>query len=115
MKFYTPEDDECLSIDMVDKVVSDLVHEILPSSLLDSSLLEPIVNYQQENDTNLWEEKDDDSDNLDKSVPPSDHDNWEPIKPTLFATNTFETKEQPPKLKELPSHLEYALTIIKNS
>ncbi|GKA81122.1 hypothetical protein Tco_0787814 [Tanacetum coccineum] len=35
MKFSTPEDDECLSIDMVDKVVSNLVHEILPSSPLD--------------------------------------------------------------------------------
>ncbi|GJW36780.1 hypothetical protein Tco_0059700 [Tanacetum coccineum] len=108
MKFSTPEDDECLSVDMVDKVVSDLIHEILPSSLLDSFLFEPIVNYQQKNDTNLWEEKDDDSDYLDKSVPPSDHDNWEPIRPTLFATNTFETEKQPPKLKELPSHLEYA-------
>ncbi|GJV30212.1 DNA-directed DNA polymerase [Tanacetum coccineum] len=108
MKFSTPEDDECLSVDMVDKVVSDLVHEILPSILLDSFLFEPIVNYQQKSDTNLWEEEDDDSDDLDKSVPPSDHDNWEPIRPTLFATNTFETKKQPPKLKELPSHLEYA-------
>ncbi|GJT62553.1 DNA-directed DNA polymerase [Tanacetum coccineum] len=80
MKFSTPEDDECLSVDMVDKVVSDLVHEILPSSLLDSFLFEPIVNYQK-NDTNLWEEKDDDSDDLDKSHP---------------------------KLKDLPSHQEFA-------
>nr|GEV48622.1 hypothetical protein [Tanacetum cinerariifolium] len=51
---------------------------------------------------------DDDSDDLDKSVPPSDHDNWEPIRPPLFTTNTFETEKQPPKLKELPSYLEYA-------
>ncbi|GKC20850.1 putative nucleotidyltransferase, ribonuclease H [Tanacetum coccineum] len=108
MKFSTPEDDECLSVDMVDKVVSDLVHEILLSSLLNSFLFEPIVNYQKENDTNLWEEEDDDPDDLDKSVPPSYHDNWEPIRPTLFATNTFETEKQPPKLKELPSRLEYA-------
>ncbi|GJY65400.1 homeodomain-like protein [Tanacetum coccineum] len=36
MKFSTLEDDECLSIDMVDKVVSEHVHEILPSSPLDS-------------------------------------------------------------------------------
>ncbi|GJW98912.1 reverse transcriptase domain-containing protein [Tanacetum coccineum] len=78
MKFSTPEDDECLSVDMVDKVVSDL------------------------------EEEDEDSDDLDKSVPPSDHDNWDPTRPTLFATNTFKTKKQPPKVKELPSHLEYA-------
>ncbi|GJV44287.1 putative nucleotidyltransferase, ribonuclease H [Tanacetum coccineum] len=75
IKFSKPEDDECPSVDMDDKVVSDL---------------------------------DDNSDNLDKSVSPSDHDNWEPIRPTLFATNTFENEKQPPKLKELPSHLEYA-------
>ncbi|GKB59415.1 reverse transcriptase domain-containing protein [Tanacetum coccineum] len=49
MKFSTPEDDECLSVDLIDNVVSDLVKEIHPS-----------------------------------------------------------TEKQPPKLKELPSHLEYA-------
>ncbi|GJW17531.1 DNA-directed DNA polymerase [Tanacetum coccineum] len=49
MKFSTPEDDECLSVDLIDNVVSDLVKEIHPS-----------------------------------------------------------TEKQPPKLKELPSYLEYA-------
>ncbi|GKA35212.1 hypothetical protein Tco_0721703 [Tanacetum coccineum] len=41
----------------------------------------------------------------------SDQDDWEPndfIKPTLFAASTREAKAQIPKLKELPSHLEYA-------
>nr|GEV42594.1 hypothetical protein [Tanacetum cinerariifolium] len=75
MKFSTPEDDECLSIDMVDKVVSDLVYEILPSSPLDSFLFEPIMNYQQKSNTNLWEEEDDELDDLDKSGHPSNHDN----------------------------------------
>ncbi|GJU36860.1 putative reverse transcriptase domain-containing protein [Tanacetum coccineum] len=108
MKFSTPKDEECLSIDMVDKVVLDLVHEILPSSPLDSFLFEPIMNYQQKSNTNLWEEEDDDSDDLDKLRPPSDHDTWEPIRPTLFTTNTIEAEKKPPKLKELLSHLEYA-------
>ncbi|GJZ96221.1 putative nucleotidyltransferase, ribonuclease H [Tanacetum coccineum] len=108
MKFSTLEDDECLSIDMVDKVVSDLVNEILPLSPFDSFLFEPIMNYQQKSNTNLWEEEDDDSEDLDKSGPPSDHDNWEPIRPTLFTTNTIEAEKQPPKLKKLLSHLEYA-------
>nr|GEU89620.1 reverse transcriptase domain-containing protein [Tanacetum cinerariifolium] len=45
MKFSTPEDDECLSIDLIDNVVSELVKEILPSSILDSFLFEPILNF----------------------------------------------------------------------
>ncbi|GJY93679.1 putative nucleotidyltransferase, ribonuclease H [Tanacetum coccineum] len=32
----------------------------------------------------------------------------EPVRPTLFATNTIKAEKQPAKLKELPSHLEYA-------
>ncbi|GJS89762.1 hypothetical protein Tco_0772398 [Tanacetum coccineum] len=62
MKFSTPEDNTCLSIDMVDIAVLD-------------------------------------------------HDDWEPknlIKPTLVAASTSEAEAQLPKLKELPSHLEYA-------
>ncbi|GKB03781.1 reverse transcriptase domain-containing protein [Tanacetum coccineum] len=47
MKFSTPEDDECLFVDLIDNVVSDLVKEILPSSTLDSFLFEPILNFQQ--------------------------------------------------------------------
>ncbi|GJT12427.1 BYPASS-related protein [Tanacetum coccineum] len=47
LKFSTPEDDECLSFDLIDNEVSDLVKEILPSSTLDSFLFEPILNFQQ--------------------------------------------------------------------
>ncbi|GJV54152.1 putative nucleotidyltransferase, ribonuclease H [Tanacetum coccineum] len=83
MKFSTPEDDECLSVDRTDNVVSDLVKEILPP-------------------------KEDDSEELDKSGLPSYLDNWEPVRPTLFSTNLIEAEKQPLKLKELPSHLEYA-------
>ncbi|GKC72970.1 hypothetical protein Tco_1118853, partial [Tanacetum coccineum] len=72
MKFFTPEDEECVSVDLIDNVVSDVVKEIIPSRL------------------------------------PSNHDNWELIKPTLFSINTIEAEKKPPKLKELPSHLEYA-------
>ncbi|GJV38108.1 reverse transcriptase domain-containing protein [Tanacetum coccineum] len=59
MKFSTPEDDICLSIDMVDEAVLD--HK------------------------------------------PNDF-----IRPTLFAASTSEAEAQLPKLKELPSHLEYS-------
>ncbi|GJX66021.1 hypothetical protein Tco_0300364 [Tanacetum coccineum] len=73
MKFCTPEDDECLSVDLIDNVVSDLVKEILHSSTLDSFLFEPILNIQQ-NSTN-WEEEDNNSEDLDEAGLPSDHDN----------------------------------------
>ncbi|GKC89169.1 hypothetical protein Tco_1149818 [Tanacetum coccineum] len=54
------------------------------------------------------EEEDNNSEDLDEAGLPSDHDNWEPIRPTLFSTNMIEAEKQPSKLKELPSHLEYA-------
>ncbi|GJV59398.1 putative nucleotidyltransferase, ribonuclease H [Tanacetum coccineum] len=108
MKFSTTEDDECLTVDLIDNVVSDLVKEILPPSTLDSFLFQPIINYQQEINSNLWEEEEDDSKDLDKSGLPSYPDNWEPIRPTLFSTNSIEAEKQPPKLKEILSHIEYA-------
>nr|GEU88867.1 hypothetical protein [Tanacetum cinerariifolium] len=67
MKFSTPEDDKCLSVDLINNVVSDIVKEILPPSTLDSFLFEPIINYQQKINSNLWEEEEDDSKDLDKS------------------------------------------------
>ncbi|GJZ48388.1 reverse transcriptase domain-containing protein [Tanacetum coccineum] len=109
MKFSTTEDDECLFVDLIDNVVSNVFKEILPPSTLDSFLLEPIINYQQEIISNLWEEEEDDSEDLDKSGLSSYPNNWEPIRPTLFSTNSIKAKKQPPKLKELPPHLEYAL------
>ncbi|GKE17353.1 DNA-directed DNA polymerase, partial [Tanacetum coccineum] len=90
MKFSTPEDDECLSIDLIDNVVSDLVKEILPLSTLDSFLFEPIINYQQKINSNLWEEEEYDSEDLDKSKLQSYPNNSEPIRPTLFSTNSIE-------------------------
>ncbi|GJY50133.1 DNA-directed DNA polymerase [Tanacetum coccineum] len=43
MKVSTPEDDTCLSIDMVDVTVLDNVQEILPSDPLDSFLFELVL------------------------------------------------------------------------
>ncbi|GKA23453.1 DNA-directed DNA polymerase [Tanacetum coccineum] len=88
-----------------------MIDEILPSSPLDSFLFEPIMNYQQKININLWEENDDDLDDLNKSGSSSDHKNWEPndsIRPTLFAASISEADTQFPKLKEISSHLEYA-------
>ncbi|GJV92674.1 putative reverse transcriptase domain-containing protein [Tanacetum coccineum] len=111
MKFSTPEDDICLSIDMVDEAVLDHVQEILYSNPLDSFLFKPVINYQQRNTTNLWVDEDDDLDDSNESGSSSDHDDWKPndfIRPTLFATSISEAEAQLPKLKELLSHLEYS-------
>ncbi|GJX72822.1 hypothetical protein Tco_0311417 [Tanacetum coccineum] len=111
MKFSTHGDDNLLSEDMIDKVVIDLVQEILPSNHLDSFLFEPILNHQQINNTNLWENNKDETEDLHKFGPFSDHNNLdsnEITRPTLFTTNTRDAEKQPLKLKELPSHLEYA-------
>ncbi|GJZ70661.1 reverse transcriptase domain-containing protein [Tanacetum coccineum] len=96
---------------LLSEAVQDHVQEILHSSPLDSLLFKPIINYQQSSNTNLWEEEDDDLDDLNKSGSSFDHNNWDPnefIRPTLFSSNTSEAKTQLPKLKKLPSHLEYA-------
>ncbi|GJT87990.1 hypothetical protein Tco_1069707 [Tanacetum coccineum] len=53
----------------------------------------------------------DETEDLYKSGPFSDHDNLdsnEITRPTLFTTNTRDAEKQPLKLKELPLHLEYA-------
>nr|GFA24028.1 hypothetical protein [Tanacetum cinerariifolium] len=47
MKFSSPKDDTCLSIDMVDLTILDHVQEILPSDPLDSFLFKPVINYQE--------------------------------------------------------------------
>ncbi|GKG44149.1 hypothetical protein Tco_0483242, partial [Tanacetum coccineum] len=72
---------------------SNVFKEILPPSTLDSFLLEPIINYQQEIISNLWEEEEDDSEDLDKSGLSSYPNNWEPIRPTLFSTNLIEAEK----------------------
>ncbi|GJV17243.1 putative nucleotidyltransferase, ribonuclease H [Tanacetum coccineum] len=77
MNFFTPEDDICLSIDMVDESVLDHGDE------------------------------DDDLDDSNESGLSFDHEPND-FRPTLFAANTSEVGAQLPKLKELPSHLEYA-------
>nr|GEU55915.1 hypothetical protein [Tanacetum cinerariifolium] len=62
MKLSSPEDDNCLSIDMNDPTIPGHVQEILPSSPLDSFLFEPINNYQEGKIINLWEDDNDEAD-----------------------------------------------------
>ncbi|GJR07779.1 putative nucleotidyltransferase, ribonuclease H [Tanacetum coccineum] len=82
MKFSMPEDDTCLSINMVDAAVLD---------------------HGDKND-----EIEHNLDELNKSGLSFDQDGWEPndfIKPILFTASTCKAEAQLPKLKELPSHL----------
>ncbi|GJX69614.1 putative nucleotidyltransferase, ribonuclease H [Tanacetum coccineum] len=62
MKFASPKDDTCLSIDMVDLTILDHAQEIFPSDPLDSFLFEPIINYQKDKIINLWEDDNDEAD-----------------------------------------------------
>ncbi|GJT21826.1 reverse transcriptase domain-containing protein [Tanacetum coccineum] len=62
MKFASPKDDTCLSIDMVDLTILDHAREILLSGPLYSFLFEPIINYQQGKIIDLWEDGDDEAD-----------------------------------------------------
>ncbi|GJY11053.1 hypothetical protein Tco_0379238 [Tanacetum coccineum] len=121
MKFSSSCDDICNSFDMVDLTIHNHVQETLPKDQLDSFLFEPIKYCQPRKDINLWE---DDSEvamdeeklhnSLDSPTRPGlflDLDDFEPDNlknPTLFSASTTDMEKQIPKLKELPSHLEYS-------
>ncbi|GJW53729.1 reverse transcriptase domain-containing protein [Tanacetum coccineum] len=107
MKFSSPKDDTCLSIDMVDLTILDHAQEILPSDPLDSFLFKPIINYQEGKIINLWEDDNDEADQYADSVLFSNQNDEEPTsKPTLFTANKKEHEKQILKLKELPFNLD---------
>nr|GEZ36152.1 hypothetical protein [Tanacetum cinerariifolium] len=80
MRFPPSDDDTCHSADIIDLSILNHVQEILPS--------EPDLINQISGD-----------------LEPESEDY---TKPTLFAENMFEGEKSTPKLKDLPSHLEYA-------
>ncbi|GJW14832.1 DNA-directed DNA polymerase [Tanacetum coccineum] len=102
MKFSSPEDGTCLSIDMVKLTILDHAHEILPLDTLDSFLFEPIINYQEGKIINLWE---DDNDEADSQLFSNQNNEGPTGTPTLFTANTKEPKKQISKLKEFPSKM----------
>ncbi|GJR58092.1 reverse transcriptase domain-containing protein [Tanacetum coccineum] len=84
MKFSTSVDDTCHSFSLIDLTIHDHVQETLPKDQLNSFLIKPIEGYQPSNNEtgsiNLWDEE----------------------------RESMKTEEKfIPKLKELPSHLEY--------
>ncbi|GJT82224.1 putative nucleotidyltransferase, ribonuclease H [Tanacetum coccineum] len=70
-----------------------IIDETHPKDQLDSFLFEPIKDFQPKKDINLWE--------YDSEI--VDFENS-----TLFAPSTVDMEKPIPKLKEFPSHLEYA-------
>ncbi|GJR42724.1 reverse transcriptase domain-containing protein [Tanacetum coccineum] len=78
MRFAPSDEDTCHSADIIDLFVVNSIKEILPQN--HDSLIEPILNHL-----------------------PEDFNN-----PALFAANSIDEEIPTPKLKELPSHLEYA-------
>ncbi|GJU24479.1 putative nucleotidyltransferase, ribonuclease H [Tanacetum coccineum] len=82
MKFPPSNEDTCHATDIIDLSVVCNMKEVLPQDHDHS--IEPIL-YQ------LHETHDDDDDN-----------------PTLFTANSIDDEKPTPKLKELPSHFEYA-------
>nr|GEW68329.1 hypothetical protein [Tanacetum cinerariifolium] len=83
--------------------------EIILLDPLDLFLFKPIINYKECKIINLWEDGNDEADQYADSGMFSNKNDEEPTsKPTLFTTNTKEPEKQIPKLKEVPSNLEYA-------
>ncbi|GJU57458.1 hypothetical protein Tco_1235224 [Tanacetum coccineum] len=78
MRFPPYDEDTCHSADIIDLSVVDSIKEILPQNHDNS--IEPILDHLPEDCNN--------------------HD--------LFAANSIDEEIPTPKLKELPSHLEYA-------
>ncbi|GKF52338.1 hypothetical protein Tco_0148805 [Tanacetum coccineum] len=81
MRFPPSDEDTCHSADIIDLSMLDNIKEILPPNHVNS--IEPILDHF-----------------------PAIHE--ECNNHTLFAANTNNEEKPTPKLKELPSHLEYA-------
>ncbi|GJW86320.1 reverse transcriptase domain-containing protein [Tanacetum coccineum] len=105
---------------------SPLMEETLPNDQLDLFLLEPIKGYQpslnEVGSINMWDEEEEKGNdeqcklqsNQDDHITPylwSEKSSWEFChnkNPTLFVESIVAEEKPIPKLKELPSHLEYA-------
>ncbi|GJR55307.1 reverse transcriptase domain-containing protein [Tanacetum coccineum] len=81
MRFPPSDEDTCHSADIIDLFILDNIKEILPLNHVNS--IEPIFDYF-----------------------PAIHEDC--YNPALFAANTNDEEKPTPKLKELPSYLEYA-------
>ncbi|GJS79375.1 hypothetical protein Tco_0729256 [Tanacetum coccineum] len=81
IRFSPSDEDTCHSADIIDLFVLDNIKEILPPNHVNS--IKPILDHL-----------------------PAIHEDCN--NPALFAANSNDEEKPTPKLKELPSHLEYA-------
>ncbi|GJQ97127.1 putative nucleotidyltransferase, ribonuclease H [Tanacetum coccineum] len=109
MRFSLSDDDTCHSVDIIDLSILDHVQEILPSEPFDSILFEPINHHLPTKINSLWDGNEVEQDLINQISGDLEHEFEDYTKPTLFAANMFEGEKPTTKLKDLPSHLEYAL------
>ncbi|GKA40749.1 putative reverse transcriptase domain-containing protein [Tanacetum coccineum] len=108
MRFPPSDDDTCHSIDIINLSILDHVQEILPSKPFDSILFEPINHHLPTKINILWDDNKGEQDLINQISGDLEPKSKDYTKPTLFAANMFEGEKPTTKLKDLPSHLEYA-------
>ncbi|GJU59835.1 reverse transcriptase domain-containing protein [Tanacetum coccineum] len=104
--FPPSDDDTCHSADIIDLSILDHVQQILPSEPFDLILFEPINHPLPTKINSLWDDNEEEQDLINQILGDLELKDYK--KPTLFAANMFEGEKPTTKLKDLPSHLEYA-------
>ncbi|GJW64934.1 hypothetical protein Tco_0116818 [Tanacetum coccineum] len=108
MRFLPSDDDTCHSVDIIDLSILNHVQEILPSEPFDSILLKPINHHLPTKINSLWDDNEGEQDLINQISRDLEPESEDYTKPTLFMENMFKGEEPTTKLKDLPSHLEYA-------
>ncbi|GJY10939.1 putative reverse transcriptase domain-containing protein [Tanacetum coccineum] len=108
MRFPHSDDDTYHSVDMIDLSILDHVQEILPSEPFDSFLFGPINHHLPTKINSLWDDNEGEQDLINQISRNLEPESEGYTKPTLFTVNMFEGEKPITKLKDLPSHLEYA-------
>ncbi|GJS48613.1 reverse transcriptase domain-containing protein [Tanacetum coccineum] len=108
IRFPHSDDDTYHSVDMIDLSILDYVQEILPLEPFDSFLFEPINHHLPTKINSLWDDNEGEQDLINQISRNLEPESEGYTKPTLFAVNMFEGEKPTTKLKDLPSHLEYA-------
>ncbi|GKD64686.1 putative nucleotidyltransferase, ribonuclease H, partial [Tanacetum coccineum] len=108
MRFPPSDDDTCHSVDIIDLSILDHVQEILPSEPFDLILFEPVNHHLPTKINSQWDNNEREKDLINQILGDLEPKSEGYTKPTLFAANMFEEEKPTTKLKDLPSHLEYA-------
>nr|GEU99890.1 hypothetical protein [Tanacetum cinerariifolium] len=82
--------------------------ELKPMQSFDSFLFEPINHHLHTKISSLWDDNKGEQDLINQISRDLELESKGSAKHTLFAANMFEEEKRTTKLKDLPSHLEYA-------